>query len=75
MDLVISLLVVPFETLEEAKHHSILIVVAWRQLIVFDLKKVSKVCQMSFFTLTKVLSLEEKTLVIATWYDKEYVLK
>ena len=75
MDFIKSLLVVPLETLEEAQHHSILIVVTRRQLQVSDSEELPEVIQMSFFAFTKVLSLEEKSLVVATWNNEEYVLK
>ena len=75
MDLIISLLVVPFEALEEAQDHSILIIVPRRQLQVSDSKELSEVSQMSFLAFTEVLSLEEKTLVVAAWYNEEYVLE
>ena len=75
MDFIKSLLVVPLETLEEAQHHSIFIVVTRRQLQVSYAEELPEVIQMSFFAFTKVLSLEEKALVVATWNNEEYVLK
>ena len=75
MDFIKSLLVVPLETLEETQHHSIFIVVTRRQLQVSYAKELSEVIQMSFFAFTKVLSLEEKALVVATWNNEEYILK
>ena len=63
-DLIICLLVIPFESLQKSEHKSAIIIVTFGQSQVFDLKEVSEVVHVCFFALSQIEPLEQKALIV-----------
>ena len=74
-DLIVGLLVVPFEPLQEAQDQAVFVIIAFWQDKILDTEEVAEVIKVSLFTFSEIQALENQSLVVSTRNDKERVLK
>ena len=74
-DLIVGLLVVPFEPLQEAQDQAVFVIIAFWQDKILDTEEVAEVIKVSLFTFSEIQALENQSLVVSARNDKERVLK
>ena len=74
-DLIVGLLVVPFEPLQEAQDQAVFVIIAFWQDKILDTEEVAEVIKVSLFTFSEIQALENQSLIVSARNDKECVLK
>ena len=74
-DLIVGLLVVPFEPLQEAQDQAVFVIIAFWQDKILDTEEVAEVIKVSLFTFSEIQALENQSLIVSARNDKERVLK